>query len=377
MASDNRLLWIVFAVLVALIAVPYALWRAAEARRPALVTVRIVTATDTDPVFRTGIRRVAPGAEVRIAAALQLRRGDDESSWLAPVDELVVDGEPVAHVASADWPDPDRALRVFWFTVENAFLGGDLTADKAAKLLDQRTFLAPEMGRGLLAERLPEQHNDDQINLGDVVFPVSGGTVRLYVRVELAEPRDPVALQSVTSRGAEAAGDSGFSTLLIAEAFPAPVSPRLGELFRLPGFEPIADDGGTPDEVTMAALGSPFSALVADRFVVSSRTFASVALTGDVGLDPGALDDLGEIDLGAASPTRRGRLLGWGDDVRPGDVIDDRGHLIVLLADQDGDGELGRGDRVAHCWRRPAVVTTLEQAIRDDASVARLFRHGG
>jgi hypothetical protein len=28
------------------------------------------------------------------------------------------------------------------------------------------------------------------------------------------------------------------------------------------------------------------------------------------------------------------------------------------------------------CWRRPAAVTTLDQAIREDASAVALQRHG-
>jgi len=377
MASDNRVLWIVFAVLIALIAIPYALWRVKESRRPVLDGVRIVTATADDPVFRTGPRRVPPGTEVRIAAAVSLRRGRGDATWLAPVGQLVVDGEPVEHDNRPDWPDADRQLRVFWFTVENAFLGGDLTAEEAPKLLEQRTFLAPEMGRELLASRVPEQHNDDQINLGDDIFPVAGGTVRLYVRVELTNIGAPVALQSVTSRGAEAVNDPDFPTLLIAAAFPEPVDATAGELFRLPGFEPRPTDGGSADAVTEAARGVPFSELVTDRFVVSSQTFASVALTGRVGLDLDAVDVLGTVDLTGAAPTRARRPLRWGDDVRPGDLIDDRGQIVVLLADEDGDGELGGADRVACCWRRPAAVTTLEQMIRDDATTARLLRHGG
>ncbi|MGD8441651.1 MAG: hypothetical protein PVG53_14055 [Holophagae bacterium] len=377
MASDNRVLWVVFAVLIALIAVWYALWRAKESRRPVLDGVRIVTATADDPVFRTGSRRVPPDTEVRIAAALRLRRGSGDPTWLAPVDELVVDGTPVEHDNRSDWPDADRQLRVFWFTVENAFLGGDLTADKVPKLLEQRTFLAPEMGRELLASRVPEQHNDDQISLGDELVPVAGGTVRLYVRVEITNTGAPVALQSVASRGPDGVNDPDFPTLRLAATFPDPVDATVGELFRLPGFEPTPTDGGSADAVTEAARGVPFSQLVEDRFVVSSRTFASVALTGRVGLDLDALDDLGAIDLAAAVPTRSRRPLRWGDDVRSGDLIDDRGQLIVLLADDDGDGELGRADRVATCWRRPAAVTTLDQSIREDAATARLLRHGG
>jgi hypothetical protein len=95
MASESRLPWIIFAVLVALIVVPLAVWRVGEARRPILQEVRIVTATDADPVFREGVRRAAPGADVRIAAALHIHRAGAADVWLAPVEQLEIDGAPV------------------------------------------------------------------------------------------------------------------------------------------------------------------------------------------------------------------------------------------------------------------------------------------
>ena len=377
MASDNRLLWIVFAVLVALIALPLALWRLGEARRPVLEEVRIVTATGDDPVFRTGVRQVPPGVGVEIAAALRLSLAGGSEQWLAPVAQLEIDGAPVAHLERADWPEDDRELRVFWFTVESAFLGGELEPAEAARLLEQRTYLAPEMGRGLLAAALPEQHNDDQINLGDDLEEAAGGTVRLYARVEIAERADAVVpAQSAASRGPEAVDAHDFPTLHLAAAFPAPVRPVVGELFRLPGFEPRPAPDGDWNLVTTQGLGATFTELVEDRFVASSETFAAVALTGSAELEPDALDALGAVAFNTEPPERSGRALRWGDDVRPGDVLIDRGQWIVLLAD-DGDGLLDRGDRVATCWRRPPMVTTLGTALRDDAVAADLARHGG
>ena len=376
MASESRLLWVIFAVLVALIVVPLALWQLGEARRPILEEVRIVTATNDDPVFRPGLRRVPPDTEVQIAAAVRLRRADGSDLWLAPVERLEIDGAPVDHTIGGDWPEDDRVLRVFWFTVEGSYLGGDLTVENAEKLLGLRNYLAPEMGRGLLAKRMPEQHNDDQINLGDDVFPVAGGAIRLYVKVEVAEKADAIASeQAVTSHGIDAVDDDDFATILMAATFPDPVFPVLGELFLLPGFEPQPPMTDLSNDTNLGARGLSFAELVERRFVASSRTFASVALTGELGMDPGALESLGRIVLDTDRPLRAGRPLEWGADVAPGDLILDRSQFIVLLAD-DGDGVLGPTDEVTVCWRRPPVATTLDQAIRDDAVEAELLRHG-
>jgi hypothetical protein len=366
---------IIFAILVALIAVPLGLWRLKEARRPVLEEVRIVTAAGDDPVFRDGLRRVAPGADVRIAAALRISRVGGADSWIAPVDLLEIGDRRVEHQKREDWPDRDRVVRVFWFTLESAYLGGDMTPDRVEKLLEQRSYLAPEMGRGLLATRFPEQHNDDQINLGDENLETAGGTIRLYARVEVATRVDAVsAEQSAASLGSDAVDDPRLTSLRLSATFPEPVRPVLGELFRLPGFEPQPAAGELWEDITEVALGASFRDLVDRRFLASSRTFASVALTGTSGMDPGGLVSLGRVTLNTDPPERAGRPLGWGGDVRSGDLLEDRGQWIVLLAD-DGDGTLGPEDRVTHCWRRPAVVTTLDRAVRDDAVEGELFRH--
>jgi len=377
MASESRLPWIIFVVLVALILIPLAVWRVGEARRPVLRDVRIVTATDADPVFREGVRRVGPGDGLSIAAAVLISRPGGSDTWLAPVEQLVIDGAAVDHVAGGEWPEDDRVLRVFWFTVEGAYLGGDLTAENAEKLLAQRTYLAPEMGRGLLAKTVPEAHNDDQINLGDELLPVAGGTIRLYAKVEIAEKADAIAAeQAVTSLGVGDVDDPAFATIRMAAEFPQPVSQALGELFRLPGFEPQPSATLDWNDITLSTRGMSFTEMVDARFVASSRTFASVALTGESDMDPADLATLGRVSLDAGGELRRsGRPLAWGDDVEPGDLLDDRGQLIVLLAD-DGDGLLSRADRVAVCWRRPPVETILDQAIRDDAVSFELLRHG-
>jgi len=376
MASESRLLWVIFAVLVALILIPLAVWRVGEARRPVLRDVRIVTATDADPVFREGVRRVGPGDGLSIAAAVLIGRPGGSETWLAPVEQLVIDGAAVDHVAGGEWPEDDRVLRVFWFTVEGAYLGGDLTAENAEKLLAQRTYLAPEMGRSLLAKTVPEAHNDDQINLGDELLPVAGGTIRLYAKVEIAEKADAIsAEQAVTSLGIDNVDDPGFATVRMAAEFPPPVSPSLGELFRLPGFEPQPSATLDWNDITLSPLGMSFTELVDARFVASSLTFASVALTGESDMDPAELATLGRVALDAGELRRAGRPLAWGDDVEPGDLLEDRGQYIVLLAD-DGDGVLTRADRATVCWRRPPIETILDQAIRDDAVSFELLRHG-
>ena len=72
--------------------------------------------------------------------------------------------------------------------------------ENAADRLKYRTFLAPEMGRSLRAERLPETHNDDHIGQQSTKAPDGAGTVRLYARVEVVETdSDLRPLQVITT----------------------------------------------------------------------------------------------------------------------------------------------------------------------------------
>ncbi len=163
MASDSKLPIAIFASLVALIAIPFLVSHVRELRRPLLLEARVVTATDSDPVFREGRRRFAAGEPVEAVLALRVGRSGTAGSWIAPVGRLAIDGKEIEHVETDRWPGDGLVVRVFWFSVESANLGGSLDADNAGERLQYRTFYAPEMGRGLRAERLPETHNDDHI----------------------------------------------------------------------------------------------------------------------------------------------------------------------------------------------------------------------
>ena len=64
MASESRLPIAIFVALTVIIAIPFGIDQIRDRRRPVLVEARIVTASTTDPVFRDGLRRVAPGNKV-------------------------------------------------------------------------------------------------------------------------------------------------------------------------------------------------------------------------------------------------------------------------------------------------------------------------
>ncbi|MCG6947978.1 MAG: hypothetical protein LJE93_03560 [Acidobacteria bacterium] len=374
MASDSKLPVVIFGVLVALIAIPFLLAHLREQRRPLLIEARVVTASAADPVFREGERHIPAGESVEAAVALRFGRRGEDGRWMSPIERLVIDGRNTDHERSGTWPEAGRSLRVFWFSVECANLGGALTAENARERLEYRTFLAPEMGRGLLAERLPEAHNDDHVGPQQVPEQDIAGTVRLYARVELVEAEDDVRpLQAVTTLGSDAIFDPKFPSIYHSADLGDGIDGSVGELFRLPGFEPRSETGPWND-VTVAAFGRPFTDLVSERLVVSSRTLASVAVSGSPDLDPADLASLGRLEVTTDKVTSRGGTLHWGTEVNPGDLLVEGDRWRVLLED-DGNGDLDPADAVLHCWGRPPEMTTLWASLENETATMELMRH--
>jgi len=377
MSSDNRTFVAVAVVLVLLVATPFAIQEVRDALRPRLDGVRIVSATAADPVFRTGPRVVAPDDPVTIAAAVRIRRAGNDVAWIAPGGRLEIDGAAVETVAGTAWPEAGRQLRTFWFTLESVGIGGTLSAAEAARGLRYRTFLAPELGRGLRAAGIPEPHNDD--HLGDLVTapPIAAGTIRVYARVELVTaPDDLRPLAAVTTTGADDVLDTTFPSLRLQADLAPGVRPEAGELFRLPGYEPPSVGAGIADRATVEVLGIGFAELVRRRLVTSSATFAAVAATGAVDADPADLPAVASLDWTGSTVLLGGRTARWARDLAPGDLLESDGHWLVALAD-DGDGVVGPADRFAHCWRRPPEITTLAAALGPDRAGLTVHRHGG
>jgi len=375
MDSDWRLPAAIFVILVAVIALPFVIDHQQDQRRPVLAEARVVTATASDPVFREGLRHLPAGETAEAALALRITRRGRDDQWLAPVAKLEIAGEEVAHLEAASWPDDDRVVRVFWFSIESTNLGGRLTAENAEDGLRYRSYLAPEMGRGLRAERMPERHNDDYIGQ-PAVTPDGAGTIRLYARVEVAEKSEKVrSLQTVTTLDVGHFLEPEFPALFRAADFPEPVHEATGELFRLPGFEPQDNPPDSWNEMTVAAFGRQFTELVSERMVVSSWTLAAVAVSGAPDLDPARLSPLGKLSIpDQGRVLRRGRPLMWKHDIAPGDLLNHGAHWIVLLEDE-GNGVLDTADTVLHCWGRPPEKTTLFAALDPAVTSVELLRY--
>jgi hypothetical protein len=359
---------------VTLISIPFLIDHVRELRRPLILEARVVTASEFDPVFRDGKRHAESDESVDAALALRVGRRGTSGTWVAPVRQLAIDGRKVDHREIDRWPEKDRSIRVFWFSVESAYLGGSLTADNAADRLRYRTFLAPEMGRTLRAERLPETHNDDNFGAQLVTAPDGAGTIRLYARVEVVtDESDLRPLQAVTTRAFDTLPEPDYPTILRSADLGDPIHASVGELFGVPGFEPHSDTGGW-NEVTVPAFQKSFSDLVSERLVVSSRTLAAVAVSGEPIVEESALNVLGRLSITAERVHQRGRALRWQDDVLAGDLLVDGDHWWVLLGD-NGNGDLDPADPVLQCWGRPPERTTLLASLETTETTVDHLRH--
>ncbi len=340
-----------------------------QAFRPVLVEVRVVTATAADPVFRDGVRHLAPGEAFQAAVALRLTQRGKGSFWVSPVDRIELGGEPLPHRVVPGWPESDRSARVLWMTVESASLGGELTPGDEQDLLRYRTFLAPEMGRDLIAAREPEPHNDDFLAPEDQPRAGGPGTLRLAARVEVvAEPSDITPLQAVTSSSDPSLGAPGTAAISRAWSVPEGLHTEAGELFLLPGFQPPPGDDGT--------AAARLVALARSRLAASATTFIGTALLGDPALDPSTLPAVTHLRLKDGRLLAGRRELSWGHGVQPGDVLDAEGHPYLLITD-DGDGVLDLDDTAAHCWGRPPVSGSLGNLLEAGPVRLVLRRHGG
>jgi len=360
---DTRVLLTVAAVVLAVVVLAVATWQLQEAARPELLQARVVSATSVDGEFSDGARRLQPGETLVLAVAYQIRQAWKGTTWVVPGKTLILGGQAMDAVQAVEWPEKDRHLRVFWFTVEAPVLGGELTSENAARQLSYQPLLAPEMGRHVIAESLGEPHNDDAFSHPEDEQSIDAGTMRYYARVEIVEkPGDVSGLQRATTYDASRLDDPQFPTIHRTAKLPAALHDAAGELFGLPGFEPVGDLQAERDNVTSMGLGLTFTQVVERRLATSSETFAATALTGLPRLDPDDLEQLDEIHRNGDRLLRSGQLLRWGVDVAPRDLLISGMHWIVLVAD-DGDGVLGFGDTVAHCWRRPPQILFLESAL--------------
>ncbi|NOZ79237.1 MAG: hypothetical protein GXP48_08700 [Acidobacteria bacterium] len=377
MTGDTKRLIVVAFVLLIILAAVAGRWKYRQAHRPVLTGVRVVTATVADPTFRDGARHLAPGEGFTLAVALHVTRPGKGDIWVCPGHKLMLQGRAIPHVVSSRWPDKGRSIRVFWSTIESNFVGGEMTAKNAAKRLAYRTFLAPEYGRSMEVQGRIKAHNTDFLAQLPPPPKPAPGTVRFFARVEVyAHPTDLSPIQAASSLGPSHLWDPRLPVISRGIQAPRGIHPEAGELFLLPGMEPMATPPSEWNLLTVKPLGKPFLDLVRARLVTSSLTFASMAVSGRPALDSARLRSLGRIRIAPGKLHRGGRPLRWGHEIRSGDLFKNGNHWMVAFED-DGNGWLDVNDTVIDAWKSPAEEVSLLNAIDVGVTSVWQFRYEG
>jgi len=344
-----------------------------ESRRPEVVEVRVVSATEADPVFRDGVRRVVGNEKVELVAALRLSYPGKGTSWLAPVEQLTLTGATVTPKVAESWPESDRFVRIFWFTIEAANLGGEVSPATVDERLTYRTYLVPSLGQGLRTTAVIKPKNSEFLGHESSDEPLQGGTLRFYARAEVAALSRPHrTLHGASSLGSDHLDDPSMPVITRVLPPGAGVDPMLGELLNLPGFEPLTT--GPWHLPSLGIEAASYQDLVAMRLVTSSASFAAVAVSGKPELDPAHLQRLGTLTVAAGALMRSGNPVRWGAQLAPRDLLVTGNHWIVLLAD-DGDGILDEKDQVLHSWHSPGASVSLTNALDPAETTLELRRY--
>ncbi len=372
MTGDTKRLIFIALILVAIVAILAGSWTYHQAHRPVLTGVRVVTATQADPTFRDGPRHLAPGEGFTLAVALHVRRPGHGDLWVCPGQKLVLHGRNVPHLVSSQWPDKGRTVRVFWSTIECAFVGGELTASNVGKRLRYRTFLAPEYGRGMEVEGQIRAHNTDFLAQLPPPPKPAPGTIRLCARVEVyAHPTDLSPIQAASSLGPSHLWDPDLPVISRSMRAPAGIHPEVGELFLLPGFQPMTQPASAWNLLTVKPTGKPFVDLVKARLVTSSLTFAAIAVSGHPTFERDRLRMLGRIPITPGKLLRNGHALRWGHGIRSGDLLKNGDHWMVAFGD-NGNGWFDVNDTVIDAWKSPAEEVSLLDAL--DVGVTSIWQ---
>jgi hypothetical protein len=358
--------------LIAALATAVGWWNWKQSRLPRLVSVRVVLQASGESVASNRMRLLPAGSTVEAAAVVSFRAGSGPERRVCGLSPVELDGVRVAVEPLADWPKGVSCLRAAWYTVEPSLFGWTgVGPGDARERLAYRDFLAPELGRGLVAEVPLVAHDDDFLSAELAGNRLPAGVLRVKVRVSSYRGSDElVPKESVASPGAQeilTARVPGFAV----ELRPLPgVAPGVARLLRLGCF--TFAPGVWPDGGPGWPLAATPSQLVARGLIVTPQALAAAAAGGDPLHWPwrreSRLQVRGDALLG---PERL--PLRWGKEVTPGDAVRSQDRFYALVAD-DGDGVLSLGDRVLFAWKQPAYFASLADALGSVPPALELLR---
>ena len=352
MSSERKIFWTVVAV-AALAVGTLVLWPVVEERvAPRPVAAWVAIEVEGSGLARVGRVEVPAGTPFTLHAVLEATTRGGERVFFTEAPALELPGGPVPGERLRRWTGPLPA-RILWFTVEGPApqlevpAGGDLGRFRMAEYLrSDWPFSWSVRGR-------MEPAFDDLLSADGAGPEVPFGTQRFQVRIELvAEETQVVPSERFTSWGHEALPRRVAEFPTVTAVLPGPAGPA-SAVFGLTQIATAAPDPAVLQELV--------------RLTEQRLAFSRVTMLAEVLAAAG----VGSADLPWSSAALDGGL-GWGEEVRVGDLLRAGDRVVVLYRDAagdggeppiaagDGDGRLD-GDDLALDYVRGAAVRRLSE----------------
>lgn len=330
MSSDNRLFWVVLAVVVAAVVAFLFYPRVQQKLGPQPVAAHVALEVAGSGVAVIGPVEMETGTDFTLRAVLEAERRDGTKVYYTEAPALRIGDEDVPVQNVEAWNEGATTVKVLWFTVEGTVPYLELEAEET----DLSRFRMTEIFRAQWPQtwsvpgRLEPANDDGLVRegaRGDNPF----GTQRYHVRIELFERGNAVVPKERyrSKAAAEARSEpEAFPTAVLSE--PGALGPA-SEVFGLTQIEPPSEAGPElQQEIRELARGG----LAFSRITV----LGALLDTADLGLA-----DLTwrRVDLSAG--------LAWegeGGDVGPGALLRVGNRIVVLYEDQGEPGILDRRD---------------------------------
>lgn len=326
MNADRKTLLLVSLGVLAALAAVVAGWQVRTAFEPRPVRAWVAIEVAGSGVAEVGVVEAPAGSDCTLHAVLEATRLDGRPVYYTEAASLRIDGREVPSGELRRW-DPQKAVTIFWFTVEGVaprvVAGAEFSPDDLAFNVSFRADWPRAWAVPAVLESSASSFAQGRENLAGGAF----GTQRYHVRIEFyASSQALMPERRFASWGAEAlpARSARFPTLVAS--LPGPLAP----VSRFFGLSQVDLDAGAPLAARQAVADW------SDRLLAFSRGSALRSLLVAAGLEAQQVTWL-KVDLAGGWP--------WDEDgVAVGDLARVGERVVVMAADRGSPGYLDRDD---------------------------------
>ena len=184
MATEQKITWIVAAVVVAGLGALLLLPKVGKIFAPELVTAWVAIAPEGADVAEIGPVELGAGRGFKLYAVLEARGHGGEAIYYTEAPGLSIGGRPVPAEALRRWNRPEP-VKVLWFTVEGYVPYLELKPGDGLDRFRFEAYFRPEWGFGWTVPGTLDPAHDDRLVAEDRLPRLPFGTQRFQVRIEL------------------------------------------------------------------------------------------------------------------------------------------------------------------------------------------------